>query len=144
MRNQKRRTCGQSLVEFTLIAGVFLAILLGIINWSWMMFEHESLTSQASRAARYAAVHDMSDNTKVLAAKSIALTPSFDPNTSVSVTVQPLSYTANNGATVNVNQVVVTISNYRVSPWFFVPTFFGRPITATAIYEYCTDPCPGS
>jgi hypothetical protein len=115
------------------------------MDWSWTMFEHESLTSQASRAARYAAVRDMSNPATVSAAKNIALTPSFGLAAgNVSVTTQPTTYTGKNGATVNVNQVVVTISGYTVNHWFFGSSFTGRPITATVLYEYCADPCPGT
>jgi Flp pilus assembly protein TadG len=132
-------------VEFALIAVVFLAILLGILDWSWTMFAHESLTSQASRAARYAAVHDMTSTATVTAAQNIALSPSFGLAAgNVSVTTQPTSYTDKNGVAVNVKQVVVTISGYTVNHWFFGNNFAGRTITATALYEYCTEPCPGS
>jgi Flp pilus assembly protein TadG len=141
MRNRKRPICGQSFVEFALIAVVFLIIFLGIMDWSWTMFEHESLTSQASRAARYAAVHDMTTAATVTAAKNIALTPSFGLTAgNVSVTTQASSYTGKNGMAVNVTQVLVTISGYTVNHWFFGNSFAGRTITATALYEYCTDP----
>ena len=87
----------------------------------------------------------MTSAATITAAQNIALTPSFGLTAgNVSVTTQPTSYTGKNGGTVNVNQVVVTISGYTVNHWFFGNSFAGRPITATAVYEYCTDPCAGT
>jgi Flp pilus assembly protein TadG len=48
---------GQAMVEFTLVATLFLLVLLAIIDFSWL-FTVRTQTFQAARAgARYAAVH---------------------------------------------------------------------------------------
>jgi Flp pilus assembly protein TadG len=48
---------GQGMVEFALIAPLFLAITFGTIELGWLVFANHSLTNATREGARYAMVH---------------------------------------------------------------------------------------
>ena len=60
-RKFKRDERGSTMVEMAIIAGVFLMILIGIIEFSRLLYTHNALTDAARRGARYAAVHKQAD-----------------------------------------------------------------------------------
>jgi Flp pilus assembly protein TadG len=132
------------MVEMALLITAFLAILLGIMDWSWTMFEHESIVSRAAQAARWAAVRAYpSNNTSatniVLCGTPAACTPPFGLSAAnVAITQQAASYTSDNGTAVNTTEIVVTVSGYTVNHCFMGGSFNGRTITASALYE-CPD-----
>jgi Flp pilus assembly protein TadG len=52
-----RRSRGQGIVEFAMIAPIFLMLILGTIEFSWFIFHNHSLNSATREGARYAMVH---------------------------------------------------------------------------------------
>ena len=56
-RRPRKRTFGQALVEFALVAPVFFLLLLGIIEAGRFIFQYELLNSATRDGARYAIVH---------------------------------------------------------------------------------------
>jgi Flp pilus assembly protein TadG len=54
---------GQSLVEFALIAPIFLALLLSVFDLGRVVWANDSLTNAAREAARFAIVHGGSKST---------------------------------------------------------------------------------
>jgi Flp pilus assembly protein TadG len=139
------RERGQAMVEVALLLVVLLAALIGIMDWSWTMFTHESLVSRASMAARWGAVHSYSSS----AVQDMVLygvtpcagcTAAFGLSASnVNVSLVPINYTApdDNGVNITTCQIVVTISGYTVNHFTPVLTssISGRPITASYVYE---------
>jgi Flp pilus assembly protein TadG len=134
------------MTEMALLLVVLLAALIGIMDWSWTMFTHESLVSRASMAARWGAVNVYPANNS--AVKDIVLygktpcagcTPAFGIAAgNVSVTRAASTYLPeDNGANITNCQIVVTISGYTVNHFtpLFASSFGGRPITATYVYE---------
>ncbi len=55
--NRQRRQRGNTIIEATLTLGLFLTIVFGIFDFSWVMFQRQQLTHQARDAARWAAVN---------------------------------------------------------------------------------------
>ena len=49
------------MVEFAMVAGVFFMILIGVIEFSRLLYTHNALTDAARRGARYAAIHKKAD-----------------------------------------------------------------------------------
>ena len=45
------------MAEFTIVAGLFFTMLIGIIEFSRLLYTHNALTDAARRGARYAALH---------------------------------------------------------------------------------------
>lgn len=52
-----RRRNGQSLVESTIVLMLFLAMVLGVIDVSQVLFAHQSLMNRVSTALRYGTLH---------------------------------------------------------------------------------------
>ena len=48
---------GTTMVEFAITAGVFFMLILGIIEFSRLLYTHNALTDATRRGARYAALH---------------------------------------------------------------------------------------
>ena len=59
-RNFKSDERGSTMAEMAIIAGVFLMILISIIEFSRLLYTHNALTDAARRGARYAAIHKQS------------------------------------------------------------------------------------
>lgn len=49
---------GSAIAEFTIVAGLFFMILIGIIEFSRLLYTHNALNDAARRGARYAALHE--------------------------------------------------------------------------------------
>jgi len=56
-RRARRRTRGQALVEFSMVAPIFLLILFGIIDFGRYVYYVQILNNAAREGARYAIVH---------------------------------------------------------------------------------------
>jgi Flp pilus assembly protein TadG len=138
------------MVEMALLAVVFLAVLFGIMDWSWTMYEHESLVSRATKAARWAAVRPFNGANNTSAQEIVlygvtpcaGCTPSFGL-AAANVTVQQDSgaYTVNGEAPVTTTHIVVTVHDYTVQHWFMGGSFAGRTITASALWECIDNTC---
>jgi Flp pilus assembly protein TadG len=48
---------GSTMAELAMVAGVFFMILIGVIEFSRLLYTHNALTDAARRGARYAAIH---------------------------------------------------------------------------------------
>jgi len=136
---------GQALTEMALLMLLFLALLLGIMDWAWTMFAQQSMTARAAQAARWAAVRpypgSQTGATNIVlygVTPCAACTPSFGLSAgNVQVQEQTTSYTVENGVPVTTNHIVVTVSGYTVRHWLMGGDVTGRPITASAVLE-CT------
>ena len=53
----RRRTYGQSLAEFALIAPVFLMMVLGVVDLGRVFYSYEALANATREGARYCALH---------------------------------------------------------------------------------------
>lgn len=56
-RRARSRTLGQALVEFALVAPIFLLLLFAIIEFGWYVYSVQALNQAAREGARYAIVH---------------------------------------------------------------------------------------
>jgi hypothetical protein len=57
MRTRRHASSGQDLVEFALIVPLLLLLLLGIAEFSLIIFSYDSIANAAREGARYGAVH---------------------------------------------------------------------------------------
>jgi Flp pilus assembly protein TadG len=64
-RSFKSDESGSTMAEMAIVAGVFFMILIGIIEFSRLLYTHNALTDAARRGARYAAIHKQSAETCV-------------------------------------------------------------------------------
>jgi TadE-like protein len=83
LHRRDRSARGQALVEFALIAPLFVSILLGVIVFGIIVFYNQQLTNAAREAARFAAIHSATAQCPVVGHLDPAgsgLT-STDPNT---------------------------------------------------------------
>jgi Flp pilus assembly protein TadG len=58
-RRGRRRERGAALIEFVLVAPLFLLILLGAIDWGWYFVVRETLVNATREGARVASVQDV-------------------------------------------------------------------------------------
>src|SRR5262245_10618087 len=56
---------GTSLGEFAVVAGVFMMIIFGVIEFGRLMYTHNALADATRRGARYAVLHPENSNTCV-------------------------------------------------------------------------------
>lgn len=138
-RSFKSDERGSTVAEMAIIAGVFLMILISIIEFSRLLYTHNALTDAARRGARYAAVHKQSAATCV---RNVVIYGSYiDENNGCAPTGPPLinaidtatinilyrgSDTNNDGVIdtsygTNLGTVTVSIENYRFN--FLIPYF---------------------
>jgi Flp pilus assembly protein TadG len=135
------------MMELALLLVLFLGVLIGIIDWSWTMFTHESLASRASMAARWGAVR-VYNNANKSAMQDLVLygvTPCAGCTAAFGLTAGNVivnrvanTYTpSDNGANITTCQIVVTISGYTVRHFTpaFLSSYTARPITASYVYE---------
>lgn len=144
MRPIRRRHShhGASLIEFALTSGVFLVVLFGVLDWSWVFFQHQTLLWRASDAARWASANRLDQ----AAVRNIVLCGSaacdgggggfFDNAT---VTVEHVRTQDRIDSITNVVRYYarVTVSGYRIHQ--FTPIiggdFTGRPIVVAQPME---------
>ena len=105
VRRRPSRQKGSALIEGTFVTLAFLAMILGIIDWSRMMMANNFVSNAARDATRYAMVHgsgssspaQASDLTTLVKNRAVGLDPTkitvtttWNPNNSAgsSVTVQ--------------------------------------------------------
>ncbi len=135
------------MTELAVLFLVLIAVLFGIVDWSWTMFTHESLVSRASMAARWGAVH-VYNSTNISAMKDLVLygsTPclgctAFLGLTTGNVSVNRVASTytpEDNGVSITTCQIVVAISGYTIQHFTpaFASSFVTRAVTATYVYE---------
>lgn len=126
----KSRQTGATAVEFALVLLIFLMFLLGIVDFSRMLFTWNAATEAARAGARYAAVCATPGNNGLVVSKMQSMVPQINDAGKVNVTWSPSGCTA---AANNCEGVTVTITavNYQwispipglVSPLVPMPSF---------------------
>src|SRR6266849_7145436 len=121
---------GQAVVESAFVLLIFLAMLIGIVDFGQFLYFHQSLSERARAAARYAAVHDFDikkignfalyNDPQGTANGATALLPNVNTpgNASPDSSKATISATLSSPATDDA-RVIVTISNYPYN--FFSP-----------------------
>jgi Flp pilus assembly protein TadG len=139
-RSRRRRSGGQSLVEFALVIPVFLAILFGILDFGFMLYSRITLINATREGARFAVVQ--ADNTTAIdeqlnsqSGPIRANVPGLintSPDLAITITCVPESgatpcdYTASNGT-----RDAQTGDSVRVTTNYTYHSFFARFIGAT-------------
>jgi Flp pilus assembly protein TadG len=100
-RRFKKNERGAALVEFAIVATVFLSVLFGVIEFGRLFWTHNALRDAARRGVRYATLRS-NDSAGVTAVKKVVVYG--DPNASGSA--QPVV------PGLTTNDVDVTYSNY--------------------------------
>ena len=81
---RRKRTRGQSLVEFALVLPILLILLLGILDFGRAIYAYNSVSNGARSGARVAIVNqDLGDITEAVEAEAFGLDDvdvAFDPN----------------------------------------------------------------
>jgi Flp pilus assembly protein TadG len=119
-RSEKERSPerGATLVEFALVATVFLTVMFGVIEFGRCLWTHNALSDAARRGARYAVNHPSTDASAV---KNVAVygdpaggtKPLVDNLTTANIVVQYSNFGLGEGT------VSVSITNYQFQ--FAVP-----------------------
>lgn len=73
-RSASRTTSGAAAIEFALILPVFMAILAGLVDWSWYMYEWMSVDMAVNHGVRLGASVKTSPELTALAAVQFGLT----------------------------------------------------------------------
>jgi Flp pilus assembly protein TadG len=145
MRDNRSGQRGQALVETGLILFVFIAFLVGTLDFGQFLYFHQSLSERARAALRYGILNP-TDTTGIqnmavyndpagTANGAAALIPNFTTDM-VSVCL-PGDSTCSNPATGLDSRVSVTISGYQMVTFnLLMPqAFTNRPITVSAPSE---------
>lgn len=127
-KNNKNQR-GAALVEFALVAGVFLTVLFGIVEFGRLLWTHNALTDATRRGARYATIRK-DDSAGALAVKKMVVygDPNANPATATPVVSGlttndvSLSYANYNGLQLS-SKATVSITNYQFR--FAVPLIGG-------------------
>lgn len=132
--NHSKRRRGSVMVEMSLIATIFLVLLLGIVDMGQFLFFQQALVERARNAARWGAVSDPTNTAAiqnmVLYAQSSAPTNGTQP--SFGLTAGMITVSTPDAGTDNY-RLVVQISGYSfqtVSP-YLAPSYAGAPITVS-------------
>lgn len=120
---------GQSAVEFALILPILILLILGMIEYGWLLNAKITLTSAAREGARAAAVAVVDKEAKALIAinNSISGTSGIKPITSID-----WDYDEDNDDLVDIHNVIINISG-KVKP--IIGLYVSDPVIveATAI-----------
>ncbi len=125
-RNRRSRRRGAALLEFALVATMFLMLLMGMLQFGVYLSTTNSLWNLSREGARYASVQrsendTKNDNNKLITdhiskpAPSGMLPPNVDPS-KLTVTIEP----SNGAARTKGSEVRITLS-YDMSDKMFVP-----------------------
>jgi len=126
----KLRQAGATAVEFALVLLIFLMFLLGLLDFSRMLFTWNAATEATRYGARYAVVCDDTYNQAAVLARMRGMLPQIS---NVTVTWSPTNCTA---ATCEGVTVSITGLNYQwISP---IPGFVSRTIPMPAFSTYLT------
>jgi Flp pilus assembly protein TadG len=141
MRNMLTNRKGQVLVESALVLLVFLALIIGTLDFGQYLYFHQTLTERARAAARYGSVN-WTDRTGIqnvavyndpsgTSNGAAALMPSL--TTSMISVCLPGDASCANPANTTESVITVTISGYRMITFnLFMPqAFANQPITVS-------------
>jgi hypothetical protein len=128
----KLRQAGATAVEFALVLMIFLMFLLGLVDFSRMLFTWNAATEATRAGARYAVVCDDTLNKPLIVARMQKMLPQIT-NSNVSVTWIPKDCTPTDCEGVSVD---ITGLDYQwISP---VPGFVASSIRMPAFSTYLT------
>jgi Flp pilus assembly protein TadG len=142
---------GNALVEGALVIGMFLMMLIAIIDFGQVLFVHAALTERVRNAVRVAVIDTTCDSTCVqnlvlYKSKTVPVTGTPSDGiglvslsaSNVSVTM-PADYSTSTGTTLANRRLTVTLTDYRyvvISPFIWHSgTARMKAITATAPVE---------
>jgi Flp pilus assembly protein TadG len=135
------------MIEFALVASLFLIFLFGIMDWAWVFFQHQTIMWRASDAARWIAATRFDTNV----ARDIVLcgtagcggtdNTGFLQSATVDTSLVTASDTIDSLTTVKRYYVQVSVTGYRVEHFtpFLSTSYTAKPITATQPME-CLNP----
>src|SRR5687768_18538791 len=136
---KRTRESGQGMIESALSIMVFLALLIGTVDFGQFLYLHQSLTERARAAARYGAVKPYSYPGDPI--KNVAVYGTPTPSTGAPATVPGLTTDMVRVDLIaegtDASRVRVTISGYKFfifSPWI-ARKATALPIVATIAYE---------
>jgi len=102
-----RNSNGQSLVEFALVLPFLLVLILGMIEFGWILNGKITLTSAAREGARVAIIYESAD--KAEAAVQSAVSKSAESSSLKEVNAATAFNDTNKSAVVNVNAKITPI-----------------------------------
>ena len=141
IKNLWKDTGGQAMLESALILMVFLATLIGIMDFGQILWVHQSLTEQVRKGVRWGVVNawdgtgDKITN-MVLYNQTTAGSNAFMGLTAANVQV---THTAGTVANPNDERIQVSIVNYQfhfLSPWIAGAFTNNNAVTQTAAVIY--------
>ena len=148
MQNKHSYEAGQALVETGLILFIFLAFLIGTLDFGQYMYFHQSLSERARAALRYGIINT-TDRTGIqnmavyndpagTVNGATALLPNF--NTGMVTVCLPGDAGCSDPAATSDSRVTVTISGYQMVTFnLLVPqSFTNKPIVVSAPSEAVT------
>ena len=126
---KRRRSSGQSLVEFSLILPILLLLLFGVIEFARFLFSYESLNNAVREGSRYAIVHGSSSNCPSGPVPSYvdeSLNPCYDPSgTNVGNAIRKFAFTFAQSSDLVIGTPQWSPNNAR-----------GSVVTVTATYTF--------
>lgn len=150
---QSNRRKGAALIEFGLGATVFLVVLFGAMDWSWVFFQHQTILWRASDAARWASANRLDD--RIVTNLVLCGTTGdcgdhqggFFADAQVNVQLIQRNDVIDTITTVSRYYAQVTVQDYKIHHFtpFLASTFTGKPIVVVQPMECqkasgdCTD-----
>lgn len=119
----RRSTDGQSLVEFALVLPILMLLILGMIEFGWILNGKITLTSAAREGARVAVVYESAEQAKT--AVQNAVSKSAESSSLTAVTTVTTFDETTRSAIVNVNAKIKPI----------IGLFFSGPVDLKAKAE---------
>jgi Flp pilus assembly protein TadG len=125
---EKKNERGAALVEFAIVATVFISVMFGVIEFGRLFWTQNALRDAARRGVRYAAVRK-NDSAGIQAVKNVVVYGDPNPAAGAQPTVPGLSTSNVNVEYVNYNGLqlsarsTVSISNYQFT--FSIPLLGG-------------------
>src|SRR5262245_31897216 len=126
LKNKSER--GAALVEFSIVATVFLTVMFGVVEFGRLFWTHNALRDAARRGVRYAAVRK-NDSAGITAVKNVVVYGDPNPAAGAQPTVPGLTTSNVNVEYVNYNGLqlsarsTVSITNYQFT--FSIPLLGG-------------------
>lgn len=126
MSKRHDRERGANLVEFALIAPLLLAILFGIIDFGWILSQHQDVRHGTREAARFAAV-----STADGATMAALVCDAMQTSSGAIITFNRGAGTVGSSATVTVAAPVGTLTGFSSLPFVgaLYPTTFTESLT---------------
>lgn len=119
----KRNTDGQSLVEFALVLPILIILILGMVEFGWILNGKITLTSSAREGARAAVIYESAEQASISVQNAVS--KSAESSSLTEVTTVTVFDETTKSAIVNVNAKIKPI----------VGLFFSSDVTLTAKAE---------